>query len=147
MKTTIITLCMLLCACTSRSDQKNEQKETVVSIDSSSPSDVVLGYFKAMEKEDSTTIINSLASGSKAELLPMIGKAGGFKMIFDQMKGTHYEVKVLKVDTLDSNRAKVYVNQNLDNGSTMHIKLDSLYYSVYKEDGVWKLLALNSKKD
>jgi len=139
-------LCLGLTSCASRADQ-SEQKATIVSVDSSSPSDVVMAYFRSMEKEDSVTIINSLASKSKTQLLPLIAKAGGFKMVFDQMKGIHYDVKVLKIDTVSSDLAKVYVNQNLDNGSTMHMKFDSLYYTVYKEDGVWKLTALNSKKD
>jgi hypothetical protein len=100
-----------------------------------------------MEKEDSMTIINSLATEPRAQLIPLIAKTGGFKKVFDLMKGTHYEMKVLRVDTVSSDVAKVYVNQNLSNGSTMQMRFDSLYYTVYRENGVWKLTALNSKKD
>jgi len=143
MKTAIVAFSILLSACADRSD-RNDTAETKES--GYSPSEVVLNLYKAMAEGDSVAIINTLSSDAKVWLLPQINRVGGFQTLFIATKGMHYDTKILKVDTTSETTARVFVKQKFDEDSSIHIQLDSLYYSVRKEDGGWKLINLKAKK-
>jgi hypothetical protein len=140
-----VALCIILSSC-SEHPKESEQK---VSTSSGSATDVVLSFIKAMSQEDSATVINSLTVEAKARILPMISQAGGFNMVFQATKGMHYDIKILNIDSATPGIAKVYVRQNMDQDSSsagIHLRMDSLYYTVRKEEGAWKLTSLSARK-
>ncbi|MFI5263883.1 MAG: hypothetical protein ACHQM6_05155 [Candidatus Kapaibacterium sp.] len=116
-----------------------------VAAQAGSPSAVVLGLFKSMSAEDSVAIMNSLTHAAQERILPQIEGAGGFVTLFHSMKGMKYDTKILWIDSA-SGTAKVFVRQTFDQDSSVHLKIDSLYYSLVTEEGVWKLTSLNAKK-
>lgn len=102
-----------------------------------------------MSQEDSITIINNLTEQAKTKILPMLNQYGGFKTIFQTTQGMRYDIKILNVDTNIPYIAKVYVRQTMDQDSSsagMHFQMDSFYYTVKKEVGVWKLTSLSAQK-
>jgi len=135
-----VALVVLLSACSEKS--KNSDQAVA---QPGSPSDVVLGVFKAMSAEDSVAIMSSLTHAAQERILPQIETAGGFVTLFGTMKGMKYETKILWVDSAGGT-AKVFVKQTFDQDSSVHLTMDSLYYSLVTEEGVWKMTSLNAKK-
>ena len=140
MKKTLILAAFLFLACS----EKSEKSEAVQEVKFSSPPEVVMSFVKALNAQDSSAIENVLSKKSKQSILPKIREVGGFKTMFDAMKGMQMDVTIIGVDSA-SNPAKIFTNQKIVKDTTIFMKLDSLHFSAIREDGGWKLISLNAR--
>ena len=140
MEKTFILVAFLFFACS----EKSEKNEQVQEIKFSSPSEVVMSFVKAMNAQDSLGIENVLSNKSKQSIIPKIHEAGGFRKMFEAMKGMQMDVMIIGVDSA-SNPAKIFTNQKIVKDTTIFMKLDSLHFSAVREDGGWKLISLNAR--
>src|SRR5260370_40964949 len=115
----VFTAVLFFAACS----EKLEKSETAQEVKFSSPSEVVMSYVKAMNAQDSVGIENVLSNKSKQSILPKIREVGGFKTMFDAMKGMQMDVVIIGVDST-SNPAKIFTNQKIVKDTTIFMKLD-----------------------
>ena len=140
MKKTFILAAFLFFCCS----EKSEKSELLKEVEFQTPSEVVMSFVKAMNAQDSTAIENVLSNKSKQSILPKIQEVGGFRTMFETMKGMRMDVTIIGVDSV-TNPAKIFTNQKIVKDTTIFMKLDSLHFSAVREDGVWKLISLNAR--
>ncbi len=113
---------------------------------SNEPSDPVLGFFKAIDQRDSAGVMNVMSLSMKKAII----ENGDTTMSrwFAHAKGRHIDLKIKKVvlESYAPNVARVYVLETFKTDSSTRT-YDSIYYSVYKEDDVWKLGSIGPYQD
>jgi len=108
MKKAFIIAAFLFIACSGKSE-KNEQ---VREVKFSTPSDVVMSFVKALNAQDSTAIENVLSNKSKQSILPKIREVGGFKTMFETMKGMQMDVMIIGVDSASNPAKNIYQSKD-----------------------------------
>jgi hypothetical protein len=143
MKTTtaLFLLCLIISGCASKNDKPKDEAKTY-----NTPEEVVAGFNAAYHAQDSTAIVNVLASVNKDKILSQLNRLGGFKTIFEMSKSITLETKVVGVmyDSTNPNAAKVIVNGHITRDS-VNMNFDSLYFGTIKEGNSWKMLTLNAQ--
>ncbi|MDP4220065.1 MAG: hypothetical protein Q8916_14375 [Bacteroidota bacterium] len=126
-----------------------EKQENVIPNDPSSPSAPVLSYFNSINAQDSAGVMNSFGSALRQKTLVNTDtmRGAGIGQLLKNVKGIHYDIKItdIKIDNTNPNMAKVYVSETVS-GRISHT-VNSIYYSVIKEDGIWKLASSSWEKD
>jgi heterodisulfide reductase subunit C len=102
---------------------------------------------KAMNTQDSVTMINLLSQTTREQVVSKVGELGGFTSLFKYTKGMKMEMTIAGVDSTSEKFTKIYTNQRIIKDTSVLMNLDSMYFSAVNEEGSWKLLNLNARPD
>jgi hypothetical protein len=99
----------------------------------------IVNYYKSLNAGDSAGIVDCFESPMREFYINNKDTDGGIRGLLKQWNGIHAEVKIkgVKIDTLSSNLAKVYIKLTLSGKTTG--TLDSVYLFVFKQYGSWKM--------
>jgi uncharacterized protein YceK len=136
----LLSAMLILSACSS----KDQQAE---SANYATPQAAVIAFVKAMNTQDSVTMINLLSQTTREQVVSKVGELGGFTSLFKYTKGMKMEMTIAGVDSTSEKFTKIYTNQRIIKDTSVLMNLDSMYFSAVNEEGSWKLLNLNARPD